>query len=295
MRARPPQGKNRIIPRSGGLAKKDKYLVGLDIGSTKTCVLIAEIEGELAKFLALGAAESKGLRKGLIVNLDSTVSSIRRAVEEAESVANVPVESAIVGVAGAHVRGVNSRGGVTLGNRARDIERDDVRRAIDASRNITLPEDREVLHVLPHEFLVDAQDGIRDAIGMVGQRLEANVHLVTSSIAATQNLVTAANRAGILVSDTVLEPLASAEACLTQDERDLGCCLLDIGGGTTELIVYGGGVVRHTGAVPVGGDHFTNDLAVGLRTPIPEAERIKHRHGCAASSLLHEDTSLEIA
>jgi len=277
------------------LSKKDRYIIGLDVGSTKTCALIAEVDGEQVRFLALGAAESKGLRKGLIVNLDSTVSSIRRAVEEAEGVANVPVEAAVIGVAGGHVRGVNSRGGVTLGNRARDIERDDVRRAVDAARNITLPGDREVLHVLPHEFMVDAQDGIRDAIGMVGQRLEVNVHLVTSSIAATQNLVTAANRAGILVNDTVLEPLASAEACLTQDERDLGCCLLDIGGGTTELIVYGGGVVRHTSAVPVGGDHFSNDLAVGLRTPIPEAEKIKRRHGCAASSLLHEDTSIEIA
>jgi len=277
------------------LAKKDKYLVGLDIGSTKTCALIAEIDEEQVKFLALGAAESKGLRKGLIVNLDSTVSSIRRAVEEAEGVAGVPVESALVGVAGAHVRGVNSRGGVTLGHRARDIERDDVRRAIDAARNITLPEDREVLHVLPHEFIVDAQVGIRDAIGMVGQRLEANVHLVTSSVAATQNLVTAANRAGILISDTVLEPLASAESCLTQDERDLGCCLLDIGGGTTEVIVYGGGVVRHTSAVPVGGDHFTNDLAVGLRTPIPEAERIKRKHGCVSASFLQEDGAIEIA
>jgi cell division protein FtsA len=279
----------------GGLAKKDRYIVGLDVGSTKTCALIGEIEDEQVKFLALGAAESKGLRKGLIVNLDSTVSSIRRAVEEAEGVANVPVESALVGVAGSHVRGVNSRGGMTLGNRARDIEREDVRRAIDAARNITLPEDREVLHVLPHEFIVDAQDGIRDALGMVGQRLEANVHLVTSSISATQNLVTAANRAGILVNDTVLEPLASAEACLTQDERELGCCLLDIGGGTTELIVYGGGVVRHTSAVPIGGDHFTNDLAVGLRTPIPEAEKIKRRNGCAASSLLRDDAAIEIA
>lgn len=277
------------------MAKRDKYLVGLDIGSTKTSVLIAEVDQEQVKFLALGAAESKGLRKGLIVNLDATVSSIRRAVEEAESVANVPVESALIGVAGGHVKGVNSRGGVTLGNRPRDIEREDVRRAIDISRNISLPEDREVLHVLPHEFIVDAQDGIRDAVGMVGQRLEANVHLVTSSVAATQNLVTAANKAGILISDTVLEPLAAAESCLTQDERDLGCCLLDIGGGTTEWIVYGSGVVRHTGAVPVGGDHFTNDLAVGLRTPIPEAERIKHRHGCAAASLLQEDTAIEIA
>ena len=277
------------------MAKKDKYLVGLDIGSTKTCVLIAELADDQVKFLALGAAESKGLRKGAIVNLEATVSSIRRAVEEAEGVSGVPVESALIGVAGGHVRGLNCRGGVTLGNRPRDIEREDVRRAIDAARNISLPEDREVLHVLPHEFSVDAHDGIRDAIGMVGQRLEANVHVVTSSTAATQNLVTAANRAGILISDTVVEPLASAEACLTQDERDLGACLLDIGGGTTELIVYGGGVVRHTGAVPVGGDHFTNDLAVGLRTPIPEAERIKRHHGCAAASLLQEDTAIEIA
>src|SRR5205823_13768288 len=281
--------------RSGSLAKKDKYLIGLDIGSTKTCVLITEIDGDLVKFLALGAAESKGLRKGLIVNLDSTVSSIRRAVEEAESVANVPVEEALIGVAGGHVRGVNCRGGITLGQRPRDIERGDVRRAVDAARNISLPEDREVLHVLPHEFMVDAQNGIRDAIGMVGQRLEVNVHLVTSSVAATQNLVTAANKAGILISDTILEPLASAESCLTQDERDLGCCLLDIGGGTTELIVYGGGVVRHTSAVAIGGDHFTNDLAVGLRTPIPEAERIKRQHGCAALSLLVEDHPLQIA
>ncbi|PYU68812.1 MAG: cell division protein FtsA [Acidobacteria bacterium] len=268
------------------MAKKDKYLVGLDIGSTKTCVLIAEVEGEAVKFLALGAAESKGLRKGLIVNLDSTVSSIRRAVEEAESVANVPVEEALVGVAGGHVRGVNSRGGIALGQRPRDIEREDVHRAVDAARNISLPEDREVLHVLPHEFIVDAQNGIRDAVGMVGQRLEVNVHLVTSSIAATQNLVTAANKAGILITDTVLEPLASAESCLTQDERDLGCCLLDIGGGTTELLVFGGGVVRHSSAVAIGGDHFTNDLAVGLRTPIPEAERLKRRHGCAASAFM---------
>ncbi len=277
------------------MAKKDKYLVGLDIGSTKTCALLAEIENEQLRFLALGAAESKGLRKGLIVNLDSTVSSIRRAVEEAEGVANVPVESAVIGVAGSHVRGVNSRGGISLGNRARDIERDDVRRAIDAARNIAMPEDREVLHVLPHEFLVDAQDGIRDPIGMIGQRLEANVHVVTSSMAATQNLITAANKAGILINDTVLEPLASAEACLMPDEKEMGCCILDIGGGTTDLAVFGGGVVRHTGTVAIGGDHFTNDLAVGLRTPTPEAEKIKHRHGCAWAEILHNDGAIEIA
>ncbi len=277
------------------MGKTERYLVGLDVGSTKTCALIGEWEEDGVKFLALGAAESKGLRKGLIVNLDATVSSIRRAVEEAESGAGVPVESALVGVAGSHLRGVNSRGGITLGPRARDIQREDVRRAIDAARSVTLPEDREVLHVLPQEFLLDAQNNIGDPIGMVGQRLEVNVHIVTASAAAAQNLITAVNRAGVVVADTVLEPLAAGEACLTQDERDLGCCLLDIGGGTTELLVYGGGVVRHTAALPVGGDHFTNDLAVGLRTPIPEAEKIKREYACSWRELLKEDHAIEIA
>jgi cell division protein FtsA len=277
------------------VSKKDRYLVALDIGSTKTCALIADIDNGGARFLGMGAAESKGSHKGLIVNLDAAVSSIRRALEEAESVAAVPVESAIVGIAGSHIRGVNSRGGIPLGPRARDIEREDVRRAIDAARAITLPQDREVLHVLPQEFLVDGQDSIRDPIGMVGQKLEVNVHIVTASAAATQNVVTAVNRAGVVVSDTALEPLAAAEASLTQDERELGCCLLDIGGGTTELIVFSGGVVRHTAAVPVGGDHFSNDLAVGLRTPIPEADKIKREHGCASRELLGEDRAIEIA
>jgi cell division protein FtsA len=277
------------------VGKKERYLVALDIGSAKTCALIADIENGSARFLGMGAAESKGSRKGLIVNLDAAVSSIRHALEEAESVANVPVESAVVGIAGSHLRGVNSRGGISLGTRPRDIEKEHVRRAVDAARAITLPQDREILHVLPQEFLVDHQDNIRDPIGMVGQSLEVNVHIVTTSITATQNVVTAVNRAGVVVSDTALEPLASAEAVLTQDERELGCCLLDIGGGTTELIVYGGGVVRHTSAVPVGGDHFTNDLAVGLRTPIPEAERIKRHHGCAALALLQEDHPIQIA
>ena len=280
------------------MAKKDRHVVALDIGSTKTCALIGEMEEDgLVKFAALGAAESKGWRKGQIVNLDLAVSSIRRAVEEAETLVGVPVESAVTGIAGGHVRGVNSRGGVTVGSgtRARDVQREDVRRAIEAARGVILPEDREILHVLPQEFSLDAQDNIRDAIGMVGHRLEANVHIVTASGTATQNIVTAVNRAGVRVDDTVLEPFASAEACLAQDERELGCCLLDIGGGTTELIVYTGGMVRHTSAIPVGGDHFTNDLAVGLRTPIPEAEKIKREHACVFRELMPEDTAIEIA
>ena len=278
------------------MTKKERHIVALDIGSTKTCALIGEQDDDgTVKFAALGAAESKGWRKGQIVNLDLAVSSIRRAVEEAETITGVPVESAMIGVAGGHVRGVNSRGGITVGAKPRDIQRDDVRRAIEAARGVTLPEDREVLHVLPQEFFLDAQDNIRDAIGMVGQRLEANVHIVTASGTATQNIVTAVNRAGVRVDDTVLEPFASAEACLTQDERELGACLLDIGGGTTELIAYAGGVVRHTAAIPVGGDHFTNDLAVGLRTPMPEAEKIKREHAQAFRELLMQDSAIEIA
>ncbi len=278
------------------MTRKDRHIVALDIGSTKTCALVAEQDDDGGvKFAALGAAESKGWRKGQIVNLDLAVSSIRRAVEEAETIVGVPVESATIGVAGGHVRGVNSRGGITVGPRPRDIQRDDVRRAVEAARGVTLPEDREVLHVLPQEFFLDGHDNIRDAIGMVGQRLEANVHIVTASGSATQNIVTAVNRAGVRVDDTVLEPLASAEACLTQDERDLGVCLLDIGGGTTELIGYASGVVRHTAAVPVGGDHFTNDLAVGLRTPIPEAEKIKREHACAFREQVSGDLAIEIA
>jgi len=277
------------------LGKKERYLVALDIGSTKTCALIGELEDDLVKFVALGAAESKGLRKGLIVNLDATVSSIRRAVEAAESAAGIPVETAVVGVAGAHVRGVNSRGGISLGTRPREVQREDLRRAVEAARAVSLPEDREVLHVLPQEFFLDNQDSIREPLGMIGQRLEANVHLVTASATATQNIISAVNRAGVVVSDTALEPLASAEACLLQDERELGCCLLDIGGGTTELIVYSGGVVRHTAAIAVGGDHFSNDLAVGLRTPIPEAEKIKREHAVAWREMLQEDTAIEIA
>ncbi len=278
------------------MRKKDRQVVGLDLGSTKTCALIGEQEDDGGvKFVAFGAAESKGWRKGQIVNLDLAVTSIRRAVEEAETVVGAPVESALIGVAGNHVRGVNSRGGITLGQKPRDIEREDVRRSVEAARNISLPEDREVLHVLPQEFFLDAQDSIRDPIGMVGQRLETNVHIVTASATAAQNVVTAVNRAGVRVSDTVLEPLASADACLTQDERELGACLLDIGGGTTEIIVYAGGVVRHSAAIPVGGDHFTNDLAVGLRTPVPEAETIKRRHACASREAMGQEAAIEIA
>jgi cell division protein FtsA len=289
------------------LSKKDGYIVGIDIGSTKTCVLIGEMPAEnpaqtngdsapgTIAFLGVGVADSKGIRRGLIVNLEASKAALVRAIEQAEDTAGVPVETALVGVGGGHVKGLNSRGGITLGARPRDVQREDMQRAIETARSVNLPEDRGVLHVFPQEFFLDGQDNVRQPVGLLGQRLEANVHIATASATAEQNIVSAVNLAGVKVTATVLEPYASAEACLTADERDMGCCLLDLGGGTTELIVYTEGVVRHTAAIPVGGDHFSNDLAVGLRTPIPEAEAIKREHACAFRELLREDKPLEIS
>ncbi len=265
------------------MARKDRYIVGLDLGSTKTCALVCQ-PGEQGRpeVAGLGVAESKGWRKGVIVNLDLMVMALKKAVEAAEHAAGVPVESASVGVAGPHIKGVNSRGALTLGKTetaTREVTRDDIRRVIHTAQGITLPEDRQVLQVLPQKFLLDSQDGIRDPVGMVGARLEANVHLVTASASASQNVVTAVNRAGIVVHDTIFEALASAEASLTADERELGVALVDIGGGSTDLIVYHEGTVQHTAVIPVGGEHFTNDIAVGLRTLIPEAEKVKRAWG----------------
>jgi cell division protein FtsA len=265
------------------LTRKNHIIVGLDLGSVKTCALVCtpNEEGKL-EVLGLGVAESKGWRKGLIVNLDLTVLAVKKAVEAAETAAGVSIDSAYVGVGGPHIKGVNSRGAIALGKtpaQTREVERDNVRQVIQTAQGISLLEDRQLLHVLPQKFLLDSQDGIRDPIGMVGARLEVDVHLVTASISATQNVVTVVNRAGVVVQDTVFEPLASGEACLTTDERELGVALVDIGGGSTDLVVYHAGVVRHTAVIPVGGEHFTNDIAVGLRTPIPEAEKMKKAWG----------------
>jgi cell division protein FtsA len=298
------------------LTKKANIVVGVDIGSTKVCVLIGGMRladdahstqpaqagkppsnggGPVLDCLGVGVADSKGLRKGLIVNLEAAKVAVERAMEQAEDIAGVAVESALVGVAGAHIRGVNSRGGITLGQRPRDVQREDMQRAIESARGVTFPEDRVVLHVFPQEFFLDGQDNIRQPVGLLGQKLEANVHIVTASATAEQNLVSALNLAGIKVSATVLEPFAAAEACLSAEEREQGCCLLDLGAATTEVIVITDGVVRHTAVVPVGGDHFTNDLAVGLRTPVPEAEALKREHACVSRDRLRVDSPIEIS
>jgi len=258
-------------------------VVGIDLGSTKTCALVCRQneEGKL-EVAGLGVAESKGWRKGAIVNLDLTVLAVKKAVEEAETAAGLPIDSAYVGVAGTHIKGVNSHGALALSkgpNATREVGPDDVRRVIQAAQGINLPEDRQLLHVLPQKFLLDLQDGIRHPVGMVGARLEADVHLVTASTSASQNVVTALNRAGVVVLDTIFEPLAASEACLSSDDRELGVALVDIGGGSSDLIVFQGGAVRHSASIPLGGEHFTNDIAVGLRTPIPEAEKMKRAWG----------------
>jgi cell division protein FtsA len=262
------------------MARKDQYIVGLDLGSHKTCALVCQrAETQKVGVVGLGVAESRGWRKGVIVNLDLAVLALKKAVEAAETAAGVPIDSAYVGVAGPHIRGVNSQGALTLGSRSREVTREDIRKVIETAQRISLPADRELLHVLSQEFLLDSENRIRDPVGMLGGRLEANVHLVTASATAAQNVVTAVNRAGIVVEDTIYEPLASAEACLTADDRELGVAMIDIGGGSTDFVVYHQGTVRYTAVIPVGGEHFTNDIAVGLRTPIPEAEKMKRAWG----------------
>ena len=265
------------------MSRKDQLIAGLDLGSVKTCALACRpnSEGRL-EVAGLGVAESKGWRKGMIVNLDLASLAVKKALEGAEAGAGASIDSAFVGVAGGHIKGVNSRGAISLGKSGsgtREVAREDMRRVMETAQGITLLEDRQLLQVLPQKFVLDGQDGIRDPVGMVGGRLEVDVHLVTASASASQNVVTAVNHAGVEVVDTVFEPLASGEACLSADDRELGVALVDIGGGTTDLILYHAGVVRHSAVIPVGGEHFTNDIAVGLRTPIPEAEKMKKAWG----------------
>ena len=277
------------------MSRKQKHLVAVDAGSAKTCVLVAEQqENNRLKFLGFGHADSRGWRKGAIINLEAAVASLRKAVEEAEQAAGVPIEKAVVGLGAGLVKGVNSRGGINISSRQREIQREDVRRAIEEARRIHLPPDRVVLHVVPQEFLLDSMNGIRDPVGMTGGRLEANVHVITSAAAAMTSLITVANRAGLEVEETVHEALAAAEAVLGSDERELGVVLADIGAGSTDVVVYHQGCLQHSCALPVGGDHFTNDIAVGLRTPIPEAEKIKRMFGVAMVSQAGEAVSIEV-
>ncbi len=273
--------------------EQHNLLAVVDVGSAKTCAIVAELTDSGPRYRGHGCCESRGSRKGVIVDLEKAVASVQKAVEEAEQSAGIAVERALVGVAGAHVRGVNSRGGIHVG-RSREITREDIRSAVERARSITLPDDREILHLLPQEFILDEQGSIRDPAGMLGSKLEVQVHVVTAASTATQNIVTALNRAGIHVDDTVFEPLAAADACLKSDERELGVCLADVGAGSTDILVFHDGAVVHSGVVPVGGDHFTSDIAVGLRTPLADAEKIKKLFGCAVVTKVPEQNEIEV-
>ncbi len=274
------------------MSRNEDLIVGLDIGTTKICAVVGTRTEKGVDVIGIGMTPSRGLRKGVVVDIDSTVESIKAAVEEAELMADCEISSAYVGIAGGHIRGFNSHGVVAV--KDREVRESDVKRVIDAAKAVAIPMDREVIHVLPQEFIVDDQDGVREPLGMSGIRLEGKIHIVTAAVTSAQNLVKCANRAGLNVIDIVLEPLASAEAVLTRDERDLGVCLIDIGGGTTDIAVFGDGSIKHTSVLSLGGYHLTNDIAIGLRTPFDEAERIKKKYGVAAARFLSADDYIAV-
>ena len=265
------------------------------MGSTKICAIIAEAGASGAlEVVSVGTVASRGLRKGVVVNIDSTVEAIKQAVSEAEQAAGVEVAAVYAGVAGGHIRGVNSRGVVAVSGKDREVTAADVARAVEAARALNLPQDREIIHVLPQTFVVDDQDGIRQPVGMTGGRLEVEAHIVTGAMTSVQNVVRSVNRAGLTVQDIVLEPLASAEAVLLADEKELGVVLIDVGGGTTDVALYREGAIWHTAILPLGGDHITNDIAVGLRTSSADAEGLKRRYGCALTSLVSAEETVDV-
>ena len=276
------------------MGKHDNIIVGLDIGTTKICAIVGEIKEEgRIDIIGIGSHPSRGLRKGVVVNIESTVESIKKAVEEAELMAGVEINAVYTGIAGSHVKSFNSRGVIAI--KDREISKSDVERVIDAARAVAIPMDREILHVLPQEFTIDDQDGIKEPLGMSGVRLEAEVHVITGAVTSAQNIVKSCNRAGLDVLDIVLEPLASSYSVLSQDEKELGVAVIDVGGGTTDLAIFVEGGIWHTAVMGIGGNHLTNDIAVGLRTPASEAEKIKRKYGCALTSLVRDDETIEVA
>ncbi len=273
--------------------KQDTVLVGLDLGTTKVCAIVGEVKDDgQVDIIGIGISPSHGLKKGVVVNIDSTVESIRKAVHEAELMAGVEINSVYVGVSGGHIKGINSRGVAAIKNK--EVGQADVARAIDGARAVNIPMDQQVLHVLPQEFIIDDQDGIKDPLGMSGVRLDVKVHIISGAVTSIQNIVKSCSRAGLHVNDLVLQPLASSRAVLTAEEQDLGVIVVDIGGGTTDIAIFLEGSLWHTEVLPVGGNHFTNDIAIGLRTPASEAEKIKIKYGCALSSLVKHEETLDV-
>jgi cell division protein FtsA len=275
------------------MAKKHSIVVGLDIGTSKVCAVVGEMTDRGVEIIGIGSHPSQGLRKGIVVNIESTVNSIKKAVEEAELMAGCEIHTVFTGLSGNHIKGFNSHGIVAV--KSKEVCQRDLDRVIDAAKAVAIPTDREVLQILPQDYIIDDQDGIKQPLGMSGVRLEARVHIVTSAVTSAQNIVKCCNRAGLNIGDIVLMPLAAAEAVLSAEERELGVALVDIGSGTTDIAVFHDGTVRHSAALSVGGNHLTNDIAAGLRTPTADAERIKQRYGLAKASTVFGDQRVDIS
>jgi cell division protein FtsA len=274
------------------MLREDGLLVGLDVGTTKICVVVAKLAEGKINIIGIGSYPSTGLRKGVVVNMDSTVNSIKKAVEEAELMAGVKIDSCIAGIGGPHIKSFNSNGVVAI--KDREVRQDDITRAIDAAKAVAVPADRELIHVIPQEFIVDDQDGIWEPIGISGVRLEVKVHIVTGSVASAQNIMKCCKLAGLSVQETVLGQLASAEATLTMEEKEIGVALVDIGGGTSDIAVYANGSIKYTSVLPFGGNNITNDIAIGLRTPLDEAEKIKKKYGCAYANMIGANETIDV-
>ncbi|MCZ6599988.1 MAG: cell division protein FtsA [Acidobacteria bacterium] len=277
------------------MASTRAELAAIDIGTTKVTVAVGSMgDNGKPRLIGIGTHPCKGMRKGVLVNLEAAQKSLKAAVLEAEAMSETEIDTAFVSVAGAHIRSFNSRGSIAVKGRDGEVSEEDMERVLEAARAVSLPQDREILHVLPQEYVVDGQPGIDQPLGMTARRIMASVHLVTGAATTVQNVITCINRTGIEVAEVVLGQLASAESVLTDDERQLGCLLIDIGGGTTDVAVFEKKAIWHTSVLPAGGDNFTNDIAVGLRTPIPDAERIKLRYGCATADLVDGEESLDV-
>ncbi|MCW8971935.1 MAG: cell division protein FtsA, partial [Gammaproteobacteria bacterium] len=274
--------------------KSEKNLiVALDVGTSKVVAIVGEINAENGvEIIGIGSHPSRGLKKGVVVNIESTVQSIQRAVEEAELMAGCQIHSVYAGIAGSHIKSLNSHGIVAI--REKEVTHGDVERVIDAARAVAIPADQKILHVLPQEFIIDNQEGIREPVGMSGVRLEAKVHLVTGAVSAAQNIIKCVRRCGLDVDDIILEQLASSHSVLSEDEKELGVCLVDIGGGTTDIAVFSEGAIRHTAVIPIAGDQVTNDIAVAMRTPTQNAEDIKIKYACALTQLANADETIEV-
>ncbi len=273
--------------------KMDKNLiVGLDIGTSKVVAIVGEISGDEIEIIGLGSCRSRGLKKGVVINIESTVHSIQRAIEEAELMAGCEIHSVYAGIAGSHIRSLNSHGIVAI--RDHEVAMGDVDRVIDAARAVAIPADQKILHILPQEFVIDHQEGVKEPIGMSGVRLEAKVHMVTGAVSAAQNIIKCVRRCGLEVDDVILEQLASSYAVLTEDEKELGICLVDIGGGTTDIAVFTDGAIHHTAVIPIAGDQVTNDIAVALRTPTQHAEDIKVQYACALTQLANPEETIDV-